>query len=100
MEELNRGRTSQRGSNEKQPNEKTWRIQCKTDVIFLQDQQLCLLFQLQVLSAVSAVLAGILYLRGLHISAVLYQVLGGMTHIYIQLDLFICVATIQTDSIN
>ena len=74
-----------------------WRIQCRTDVIFLQDQQLCLLFQLQVLSAVSAVLAGILYLRGLHISAVLYQVLGGMTHRYIQLDLFIWVATIQSN---
>jgi len=45
-------------------------------LLFTQDQQLCLFFQLQVLSAIPSLLVDILRLCRLHITAVLYQVLG------------------------
>jgi len=48
-------------------------------VICAQDQQLCLLFKLQVLSAVSGLHIGVLSVRSLHVNAVLHHVLAGKT---------------------
>jgi len=46
-------------------------------MICVQDKQLCVLLKLQVLSAVSCIHVGILYIRWLHITPVLHQLLAG-----------------------